>query len=61
MRPWLVVALVVVGVAAAGLVGYAVGEDIRNDDVGSPEQSQDKEALEAVGSGAANDAPEGTP
>jgi hypothetical protein len=27
MRPWLVVALVIAGVAAAGVVGYAIGED----------------------------------
>jgi hypothetical protein len=71
VRPWLVVTLVIVGVAAAGVAGYAIGEESRKDDVESAEaraakssdeaakaekqlaeeQSQDKEALEALSAG----------
>jgi hypothetical protein len=48
MRPWLVVALVIAGVAAAGLVD---DEAARAQKQLEEEQSQDKEALEAVGTG----------
>jgi hypothetical protein len=48
VRPWLVIALVILGVGAAGLVGYAIGGTSRDDDVESAEARAAKASDEAV-------------